>query len=646
MNRFIFAVLLTISAPSHAAELTCDLIPEMFKMFYTMHFKFNEMTPELRDRTVTEFIKRLDPSRTLFYASEAEELEGKIREELSTLPKGQCKSLIEARTRIAERTKEVEDYVRSIVGKDSYEIDRKAKINLDATKRPFPKNIIERNRFLDKWIHFQMASYVVAGEKMVEARKNLIHRYEIFTKRAKEQENHHVYELLVESLAAALDPHSSYFTPEYFEDFQISMRLSLEGIGVMLTSKDGYVVVEEIVPGGAAARLKVLQPKDKIIAVSQNEGKTFTSVIDWKLSDVVQMIRGKKGTKVTLSVLRQGENTERFNLTIVRDKIDLKDQAAKLSYETREIEGKKKKFAIIELPSFYGGAKASDRSSYRDMRDLLVKVQKAKVDGLILDLTKNGGGLLDEAVRITGLFIRKGGVVAVKHSRRPKELLEDENEDIAYSGPMVVLTSRLSASASEILAGALKAYHRAVIAGDDHTFGKGSVQAVQTLPANLGAIKATTGMFYVPNGVSTQWDGVAADVVVPSLFATKDMGERNLDYSLKAEKIDAFVSSDANFEEPEKKWTPVTDDLVSKLKSKSKSRVKKNSEFKEIAEKIEKANKNEDLIELSELMEEQQDAKKKDDASKDKSRIERQREQWKPQLDEAVSILVDWVSAS
>ena len=300
------------------------------------------------------------------------------------------------------------------------------------------------------------------------------------------------------------------------------------------------------------------------------------------LREAVSLIRGKKGTKVHLTVLRQGDETQRFPLAIVRDKIDLAEQAASLRFETRERNGKPFKLAIIDLPSFYGDSDPGQRQCTDDVEKLLEQVKEAKADGLLLDLSRNGGGLLEHAVKISGFFIRKGEVVGVENARRQMSVLSDRDERILYTGPMVVHVSRVSASASEILAGALKDYHRAVITGDDHTFGKGTVQTVTPLPPGLGALKITTARFFRPGGQSTQNDGVSADVVIPSLLATDDLGEKNQPFALAGESRLPLYGSFANAIGPTDFDSQVSGAELAELVRSSSERVAKSAEFEEV----------------------------------------------------------------
>jgi carboxyl-terminal processing protease len=529
-------------------------------------------------------------------------------------------------------------------------MDTSVELILDPEDRGHPKTLEEQQKLLRNLVHFQMSNYLSADETIENAKELLIHRYELRTKRLRELETVDLYNSFLDAFATSLDPHSNYLSAEVLEDFRISMTLSLEGIGVALSERDGFAVVERVIPGGAAARLDVLQPKDKIISVAQEDGDAV-SIIDMPLREAVSMIRGKKGTKVHLTVLRQGEQTKRFPLTIVRDKINLEDQAANLRFEEREVDGKKIKLAILDLPSFYGGSNPTERQSTDDVARLLRQVNQEKADGLVLDLSRNGGGLLDHAVTISGFFLRRGEIVGVENARGGRQILSDDDDDILYSGPMVVHTSRVSASAAEILAGALQDYKRAIIAGDDHTFGKGTVQTVSSLPPGQGALKITTGMFFLPGGKSTQNDGVRSDVIIPSLLTSNDFGEATQRYALENQETTPFLSSYANAVPATSRWRPVSSDVVSKLAKRSHERVDKSEEFAEIREKLKEAEANEGVVRLADMLKEQEEAEAEEEAEEEKAvegaeevaAEEDAEEKVTPQLEEATSILADLV---
>ena len=619
LRRFyFFSLFLTLasfglgSQQASARALQCQDLPILFKAYLSSHYMFSKMTDTLREHTVDQFVKMLDPSKTTLLSQDVSKLKKDVAGVFDSVQSGNCSPLFESHKLLVSRTKENNELAKKILG-DAYKLDESAELILDPQKRQYSTSPAEKATLLTKMIHFQVSNYLLTDMSLDEAKKQLKHRYELAEKRTAERKPEDLLVDYVESFAQSLDPHSSFFSQDSLEEFQIQMRLSLEGIGAALSSQDGYTIFEEIFPGGGADKTKLLRPKDKIIAVAQ-EGAKAVNTIDMELKDVVKMIRGKKNTKVTLTVLRQAEKMERFDVVIVRDKIDLKEQAAKISYEEKKLGEKNYKIGVIDLPSFYGGGSKAERSSYLDLKALLQEAKTKKVDGIVLDLSRNGGGLLDEAVRISGLFIKKGGVVATKDTRKHVEVLEDEDPEVDYAGPMVVLTSRLSASASEILAGALKDYHRALIVGGDHTFGKGTVQVLAPLPQEIGAMKVTTGMFFLPGGVSTQHGGVPSDIRLPSIF-NDEVGETALDYSLPPQTIPSFVSKDANSNELLQHWKPVESAWVKQLASESHQRVSKDPKFEKIEKEIEKSAKNKGVIRLADIRKESEAEKK---ASKEK----------------------------
>ncbi|MGI9590828.1 MAG: S41 family peptidase, partial [Myxococcota bacterium] len=445
----------------------------------------------------------------------------------------------------------------------------------------------------------------------------------------------------LDAFASAVDPPSNYLSQRVLEDFRIGMSLSLEGIGVALSEQDGYAVAERIIPGGAAEKHGELKEQDKLIAVAE-DGDDFVDIIDMPLRDSVSLIRGKAGTKVGLTVLRsEGSELRKFNIEIVRAKIDLAEQAAQLRFEEREVDGRKFKLAILELPSFYGDADPSKRQCTDDMKRLLAEVNEAKADGLLLDLSRNGGGLLQHAVEISGYFIREGEVVGIQDSRGHRQILSDSDDSVLYSGPMVVHTSRVSASASEILAGALKDYGRAVIVGDDHTFGKGTVQTVSQMPGENGALKVTTALFFRPGGDSTQHSGVDADVVLPSLLSSDDYGEKTQRYSLPPQRTAPFLGDEANSTEQSAHWEPVDTELMMILAKQSAVRVAKDDDFDEIRERLAEQEQNGGVVELAEILKEREESGSDEEGKAEEDEPE---ETASPQLEEALRVLTDLVA--
>lgn len=592
-------------------ELTCERIPGLLNTFLHKHITYRHLNDQLRERAVDAYIKRLDSSKTLYTAGEAETLKKSLKGIFFDVGSGECTSLDEIQKDIVERYENMREVIEAYVRSDDYAVDPSVELVIDPDKRARPKDTEGQHSLFRKLVQFQMSNYISNGDTLDEAKDKLIHRYELTVKRAREFDAEDIYSQFLDAFANALDPHSNYLSAENNEDFKIQMGLSLIGIGVALTSRDGYSVVEKVIPGGAADKVGKLRPKDKVIAVAQ-DGEEPVDVIDMDLRRVVRLIRGERNTIVHLTVLRQTPKTERFVVSITRDKINLEEQAAKLTFETMEVGGEEKKLAVIDLPSFYGGRDPSERKSSTDLRNLLREANEAGAVGLLLDLSRNGGGLLDTARDIAGFFIREGGVVAVKDEFGKVQHLRDEDSNVLFDGPMVVLTSRISASASEIVAGAMKDYDRAVLVGDDHTFGKGTVQTLVPLPPGLGALKVTTALFFRPGGDSTQHAGVASDIILPSPFATDDFGESHQPYALEGSKIPAFVDEAANLletsTESQQHYRPVSDALVAELARRSAERVAQSEEFAEVRKKLQEAEERAGVIRLQEILDENENA--------------------------------------
>jgi carboxyl-terminal processing protease len=605
-------ILAASAAPreAHASVLECEKIPKFMNTYLGQHIRYHELTPELRSRTVEVFIRSFDPSQSALLESEVEALKSQLMAAFPDIEKGGCPALSMVHQVFVKRQQEITKFVKDFVSADDYELDLEVELMIDARKRGYPKTLAERDELTRNLVHFQMSNYISDVTPLEEAKGLLEHRYELRTKRIAELDSVDLYSNFLDAFATSLDPHSNYFSADMYEDFRISMSLSLIGIGVALSERDGFAVVERIIPGGAADKVDALQPEDKIIEVGQGDEKPV-NIIDMPLRDSVSLIRGKKGTTVKLTVIRQAETAERFTVAIVRDEISLEDQAADLRFEEREVDGQTLKLAILELPSFYGDADPSKRQCTDDVAKLLLQVNEANADGLVLDLSRNGGGLLNHAVTVSGFFLRKGEIVKVQDVRGHQEVLSDSDEGILYAGPLVIHTSRVSASAAEILAGALKDYKRAVIAGDNHTFGKGTVQTVSSLPPGLGALKITTAMFYRPGGKSTQHDGVEADVVIPSVLSGDDYGEKYQPFSIEANEIQAFRSSYAIANPPVNSWTVVSKETVEKLALESKRRIEASSEFAEVYERLEEVRENAGVVRPADLVERRDEKREK-----------------------------------
>ena len=425
-------------------------------------------------------------------------------------------------------------------------------------------------------------------EKLEKAKSEILTRYESFISNITKDDAMEIQEIFLNSLASMYDPHSAFLSEYALEDFNISMINKLFGIGATLTEKDGYCEIVELVPGSPADKSKKLQNGDKIVAVAQGDGE-FVDVIGRKLRNTVRLIRGKEGTVVRLQVEPKGSPGVRNVVTIVREEIQLTTKLAKARiYEVPE--GKKTVLVgVIDLPAFYGenefegGAKGF--SATKNVEELLEKLKARGVKGVILDFRKNGGGLLPEAINLAGLFIRTGPVLQVKDVRDVSAPLRDNDPKVVWDGPLMVLVSRLSASAAEIVAGALQNHGRAIILGDSYTYGKGTVQNVYNLsrfdPSQKSAAKVTVQKWYLPNGESIQVKGVKSDIRIPSVFEVMDLGEDKKERVLEWDFIDPIPVRSYGYGEGEKGA-----ELLKKLKSLSQKRQDSLDEFKFLNDRV------------------------------------------------------------
>ena len=636
--------------PGKKVDLKCENLRDIKKGFLIAHIHTSKMTPTLEARTIKQHLESLDPMKIYFSQEDINNLTKKMKNIYQNIDKGDCKQLFEVQdfytTRVNDRVK----YAKKKLNKD-FKFDKTVRIMLDPDKRGYAKNNKELEDLQMKYLHFQISNRLITGKKLEESTDLVLRSYERGYSKIEKFKKEDILSSYLNSFAHSLDPHTSYFSADMLEDFEIQMSLSLEGIGATLTPEDGFTVVDSLVKGGAAERSGKIFPKDKIIAVGQFEQgrpQAFENVVEWDLRDVVRLIRGKKGSKVRLKILRSAKGkTEHHTVTLVRDKIKLEDEAAQLSYVDKEVNGVKRKVGIINLPSFYAGSKKGDRSSALDVKNIIKEAKKNNVDGLVLDMSSNGGGSLSDAVQLAGLFFKTGNVVkqSSKNPRLKPMPLKDDDPEVDWTGPLVVLTSRVSASASEIVAGTLKDYERAVVVGADHTFGKGSVQQVIPLAPGLGALKVTVGMFFTPGGFSTQHRGVTSHIVLPSALDEKEIGEKTLDYSLPPKKIGEFISPDAFVSNGTDKWEKLSEKTVKTLAQRSEARVSKDNEFKEIVEEVKKAKEEENKgIVLGDSFDERKD--KNDEFEKKKNLTDKEKlaeYHKRPDVKEAVNVLVDLI---
>jgi carboxyl-terminal processing protease len=422
------------------------------------------------------------------------------------------------------------------------------------------------------------------------------------------------------SFTQSIDPHTNYLSPVTSDNFKIDMSLSLEGIGARLQTEDDYTKVAEVIPGGPAAKSGLLKADDKIIGVAQGEDGEFEDIIGWRITDAVKLIRGAKGTLVRLQILKAGSdlNAKPIEISLIREKVKLEDQAAKGSVLEIMNEDKPFKIGVIDIPNFYidfEGQRNGDgnyKSTTKDVKKILDSLKTENVDGIIIDLREDGGGSLQEAIELTGLFIKDGPVVQVKNSEGNIDVAEDPDPSIVYDGPLAVLVNRFSASASEIFSGAIQDYGRGLIIGEQ-TYGKGTVQNLVDLNRlsskknlNLGQVKLTIAKYYRVNGGSTQNLGVVPDISYPTMIDPKDFGESSESTALPWDEI---KSADFN------KFSNVTD-FIPELNKKHLERISTNKDFQYLLEDISiyKENKKKTFISLNEEIRKQE--KQKDEQRK------------------------------
>ncbi len=530
-------------------------------------------------------------------------------------------------TRVQERVAWIFEELKKdfdLTGNDTYRPDR-AKAEWPADKAAAD----------DLWL--RRLKYEIVGEllnkKTIEEAKTAVKkRYERLLKNTAEIEGNDLAELYLSTIARLYDPHSSYFSATTYEDFGIQMKLQLVGIGALLGLEDDNCVVREIVPGGPADLDRQLKPNDKIISVAQTGGEPV-EIIGMKLRKIVDMIRGKKGTQVHL-VVQPGDSTDgsaRREIVITRDTVKLNNARARGAiFQLPGADGKDQPIGVIALPAFYGPADEGDTdaektTASRDVARLIEQLKQEGIQGLVLDLRRNGGGYLTEAIELAGLFINKGPVVQVKSYNGDIQVDSDNNPKIAYTGPLAVLVDRFSASASEIVTGALQNYGRAIVIGDSSTHGKGSVQQVVEMkqisralalsPQKTGAAKFTIQKYYLPSGASTQRKGVVPDIILPSIEDYLPIGEGDLPRALVWDQIPT------SFFEGE----PLDPKVLSPLRQSSLERQQTLDEFTYLRKTVERFKARQEQKNISVNLEQRQQQKADDDAFRKEMKTEKER---------------------
>ncbi len=582
------------------------------------HFRRMMIDDEVSAKAFDEYLKRIDYGKQFLLKSDVDKLSTYKKKIDDELEQGDFKLLYEVEDLMKKRIAEV-DKMRTEIFKKPFDFNIKETLEVDAKKRSFPKNEKEREELWRKILKQQVLDRYIsyldgetdadidkadAGEeeksddkkdKKVKAPKmtdkemrqkahdKINEKYTKYFARMAKEDHDDYLERFLNSIAAVYDPHTNYFPPKKKEDFDIDISGQLEGIGAVLQEDGQFIKVVKIVPGGAAWRQKELEVDDVILYVAQGDGEPV-DLVDMRVDDAVRYIRGKKGTEVRLTV-KKSDGTRKV-IPIIRDVVQIDASYAKSSVlELKSL--KNFKVGYIHLPKFYRDFDGeSNRNCTDDIRMELERLKKEKVDAIVLDLRNNGGGALEDARQMTGLFVKDGPVVKIKNYRGDSAVLADEDPSITYGGPLIVMTNRFSASASEILAGALQDYGRAVIVGGEYSHGKGTVQTVTSLMGgnkflaalgpDLGALKITIQKFYRISGVSTQFKGITPDIILPDLYGYTESREQDLDYALPFDTVAA---------EKFEPWKTYHYDIP-ELKKKSEARVKKDARFAKIMESV------------------------------------------------------------
>jgi carboxyl-terminal processing protease len=623
------------------------------RMLENFHFSHHPLDATYASEFFDFYVDSLDPQHLHFLQSDLAEFEP-YRTNLEHLTinsqrKADVAPAFAVFNRFMQRLQQREAYAEDLLQDEKFTFNTDERIAVNRKDLPFPKDLTEAKQLWRQRLRFE---YLQEKLGLEDARKNnktaatnsvksiheqivetLTHRYQRTTRFFADWNNQDVMGIYLTALSHVYDPHSDYFDKEQLDQFTIQMNLALFGIGAELAFDDGYCKIQRLLPGGPAEKSKAIKPGDRIVAVAQSN-QPPVDVVEMSLNKAVQLIRGPKGTEVRLTLIPEHESSPRRVLTLIRDEIPLADQAAKGKIIELPENGTTNRLGVIDLPSFYapiGPVMRSKDSSGEytsvDVAKLLNKFKREHVSGVILDLRRNGGGSLEEAIKLAGLFIKEGPIVQVKTSDGRIIVAPDPDPDVVYDGPLIVLTSRFSASASEIVAAALQDYGRALIVGDVSTHGKGTVQQVNYLTNfmrlddpeknNPGALKVTVQKFYRTSGVSTQLKGVMPDIVLPSIWNySKDIGESSLEHPLDCDTIASADYERLNMVQP----------YLSELLKRSAARVATNQDFVYVRQDIEKFRKQQDdktisLNERTRLKEiEENDAREK---ARNKERLAR-----------------------
>lgn len=517
---------------------------EIVDKLTTKHYRQQPMDDELSKSLLEHYVDLLDPAKSYFLQSDISEFKQWETSLDDMLKDGDLDPGFKIYNRYYQRALDrLQGNIDLLKSDFEFDLSKDEYLPFDVDDNHWPSTVKDADDYWRKRIKEGYLRLKLNDKEPEDARDLMVKRYENLKKQLAQRDNEDIFQVYMNALTSLYDPHTSYFSPRSMKNFQIAMSLSLTGIGAVLQLEDEHTKIVRVVPGGPADKQGILHAGDKIVAVAQDK-EELVDVIGWRLDDVVELIRGEKDSLVRLEIIpSKGESAgSSREISIVRDKIQLEEQAAKAEVIEVNNEAGSYRVGVIEIPTFYLDVEAyhnrdpNFKSTTKDVMRLLNELREEKVDGIILDLRNNGGGFLQEATTLTDLFIDPGPIVQVRHSDQFVSRNYRSRANAYYKGPLMVLINRLSASASEIFAGAIQDYGRGLVVGGQ-SFGKGTVQV--QLPVQEGQIKLTESKFYRVSGTSTQHQGVVPDIALPSLYDIDKVGESSEENALPWDKIPA-----------------------------------------------------------------------------------------------------------